>query len=104
MPDPSSAFSPFTFRVSRMFSPQFPRRCAVFPEVLQKVLVPQRIHRLPETVVLECTQFPSCSKSLQRFLFQHTAVIAKIPDNLGLHDEETGIDPVAVPPRLLLEA
>src|SRR5687767_2538331 len=84
--------------------PALPGRLARAPQVLEVVLVAQRVHRLPEAAMLVGAQLALAREALQRRRFPAGGVTLDVVDDRGLEHEEAAVDPAAVAHRLFLEA
>ena len=67
-------------------------------------LIAHRIHRLPESVMLERHELSITGELLHGLSFQECSVTFKVIKYFRLHDEKTGIYPVAVTLRFFLKA
>ena len=83
--------------------PNLPGGLPGMPQGFEEVLVAQRVHRLPEPRVLESNQFAVPRQFLHGVLLQDGLIVGKVFEDGGLHHEETGVDPRAVPLGLLQE-
>ena len=84
--------------------PRAPRRAAGVPQRLQLVAVAQRVHRLPEAVVVVGGQLAARGDVAQRLLLPLRVVARDRLADGGLADEEAAVDPRPVAARLLGEA
>ena len=67
------------------------------------VLVPQGIHRLPESTVLEGHQFAVTGQALERLFLEYRCIARDPFKHLRFHDHEAAIDPGPVAGRLFLK-
>src|SRR3954464_7209664 len=74
------------------------------PQLLELVLVTQRVHRLPESRMLECAKLIGARDLRQRARFPRRIVSAHVLEGLRLQHEKSTIDPSTVTGRLFLEA
>ena len=75
------------------------------PEFIQLLLVSQRIHRLPEIVVVIRMETLLTGQLLQRFAFPHDCgIIGYGCQYFRREYKEATIDPAAIPGRLLLKS
>ena len=81
-----------------------PRRLPFVPQGLQHALLPQRIHRLPEALVLVGLQFAGAGQRLHRGLLPDGVVALDQVERLWRQHEEAAVDPLVVAVRLFLEA
>ena len=84
-------------------SPDFPRRLAGLPEILEMSLIAQRIHRLPEAVMEIDAELAVRGEPFHRLAFPDGRIALDIVADLGRQHEEAAVDPAAVAERLFLE-
>src|SRR4051812_30862155 len=87
-----------------MFLPDFPGRPAGGPEPFQRLLVVQRVHRLPETLVPERGELPVFGQSLHGPALPHGLVVVDEVEDGTFEDEKAAVDPGPVAAGLFLEA
>src|SRR5271166_5510124 len=85
-------------------SPRFPRRLARVPELLQMTLVAQRVHRLPEALMVVHRQLAIVREPLERLPLPHRVVAVDVVADLRVEHEKAAVDPAAVADRLLPKA
>src|SRR5439155_22501565 len=73
-------------------------------QLLELVLVSQRIHRLPETCVLVSAELAVAGQSHQRIAFPRCVIALNVVDCSRLKDEKPSVDPCSVAGWLLGEA
>ncbi len=71
--------------------------------MFEDVLLAERVHALPERLVLVRHQLPVGRQSLHRLVLEHGVVTVDVLGDLGLHDEERTVDPAFAGVRLLAE-
>ena len=78
-----------------MFDPtQVPRCLALSPDVFESFLVADRIHGMPETVMLKGHQLAITRKIAKRLMFQrHGVQLCQIVKYARLEHEKSAIDP-----------
>src|SRR5690606_40422026 len=74
-------------------SPLLPRCLAAVPEPFEQLLVAQRVHRLPETVVAICGELSRGRQFLHRAALPDGVVAIDQLDHLLLEHEEPAVDP-----------
>src|SRR5687767_15563909 len=67
-------------------------------------LVAERVHRLPEALVLEEREFAVAREPRQRLVLPDRVVPVEVAPDLRCEHEEATVDPTSVPARLLAEA
>src|SRR6266540_5850150 len=83
--------------------PCLPRSLARGPQLLQMVLVAQRVHRLPEAAMMKGAQFARVRKSRQRILLERSGVARDVFAHFGRKHKESAVDPLSVACGLFLE-
>ena len=83
--------------------PHLPGGLSRTPQGIELGLVPKSVHGLPEAAVLVGHQLAFTGEGFQRFALEHRGVPLDEVEDARLEDEEAGVDPSAVPLRLLLE-
>src|SRR5690242_1032147 len=84
--------------------PDLPWRLARRPQVLEHVLVPQRVHRLPEAAVLVRHYLPEGDEADERRAFPASVVAGDHVEAFRRQHEITAVDETAVARRLLGES
>src|SRR5437879_3308805 len=75
-----------------------------FPQILELILVPQRVHRLPESGMLESAKLIVARHVDQRIGFPPCVIVFDVVECARLQDKEAPVHPCAVAGRLFLEA
>jgi hypothetical protein len=83
--------------------PLLPRRFPRPPKLIQVLLIPQRIHRLPESPMKESVHLILRHQPFNRFPLEHLRIVRHRVDRPRLQHKESSIDPPAFIRRLLLE-
>src|ERR1043165_9467883 len=84
-------------------SPDLPRRFAPPPVLLQHLLVPQGVHRLPESAVAVRGELAVPGQLAERLPLPDGLVAVDIGDRARLENEEPAVDPRPVPGGLFVE-
>src|SRR5690606_28959113 len=85
-------------------SPGLPRRLAAGPQLLQHHLLPQRVHRLPETGMSISFELTLLGQGLEGRPFPRRGIAVDGVDDLGREDKIPAVDPAAITLRLFDEA
>src|SRR5450830_1169252 len=84
--------------------PLFPLRGAAVPQLVELNLVAQRVHALPETMMLPVQQHAVAGDVFQRGTFKYSAfAVLQIVEDACTAHHETAIDPTQVAGRLFAE-
>src|SRR3546814_4912071 len=73
--------------------PRLPGRVSGIPELLEQVLVVERVHRLPEALVAIGTQIAGVRECLEGLAFPHRLAVGDVVGDARLEDEEPAVDP-----------
>ena len=73
------------------------------PQLFQVILLAQRIHTGPETVVPVAYELMLFGELFDRLSFPHDFIAFNVVNGLALKDIETAIDPAFIAMRLFLE-
>src|SRR5688500_19120527 len=87
-----------------MSRPDLPGRRARAPEVLEYVLVAQRVHVLPVAGMAPGAELAVVREALHRLTLPHGRIAFDIVEDAGLEHEESAVDPGVVALGLLAEA
>src|SRR3546814_6964264 len=73
--------------------PSLPGRVSGCPELLEQVLVVERVHRLPEALVAVGSQVAGVRERLEGLAFPHRLAVGDVVGDARLEDEEPAVDP-----------
>src|ERR1700733_11697705 len=90
-------------RVCGSSSPNLPGRVAACPVILKPILVAQRVHGLPESIVDIGHELTIVRQALERFAFPKRIVGRNAVDDARIEDKETAVDVCIVARRFLRE-
>src|SRR5690242_1053727 len=74
--------------------PELPRRVAARPELVQMLVLAERVHGVEEAVVLERAELAVERELLERLLLEHAVVAAEVIEPPPVEDEESGVRPL----------
>src|SRR3954447_17463373 len=83
--------------------PHFPRCLSGFPKLLKLILLAQRIHRLPKSVMPVSTKLTRAGKRLHGFLLPNSRVARYKGEHFGRQHKKTAVDPRPVAGRFFLK-
>src|SRR5258706_3814531 len=85
-------------------APETPRCLSRSPELLEDVLIRERVHALPEAVMMVGDEVALAGEVLQRLLFEGRLVAVNVVAHLGLENEEPAINDDALLECLLAKS